>query len=242
MSLNLDFTTRPVILVVDDTPDNLTLMAELLQDRYAIKVANNGERALRVAAGTPPPDLILLDIMMPEMDGYETLAELRANPATRHIPVIFVTALDADEDEERGLALGAVDYIAKPIRPAILLGRIRTQLDLKLAQDQLRRQNASLEAEVQRRVAENLAIQEQGQRNEARLNRMRQLILSSASEGIFGVDVEGRINFRGFGFFGGRSLIYPLVGQVSISASKVDRSVPRFTSRTTWRVTYSGSA
>jgi diguanylate cyclase (GGDEF)-like protein/PAS domain S-box-containing protein len=186
---------QETVLVVDDTKENLTVIGELLNPHYNVRIANSGQRALKVANSTPVPDLILLDIMMPEMDGYETLAELRANPATRHIPVIFVTALDADEDEERGLALGAVDYIAKPIRPAILLGRIRTQLDLKLAQDQLRRQNASLEAEVQRRVAENLAIQEQGQRNEARLNRMRQLILSSASEGIFGVDVEGRINF-----------------------------------------------
>jgi len=160
MSLNLDFTTRPVILVVDDTPDNLTLMAELLQDRYAIKVANNGERALRVAAGTPPPDLILLDIMMPDMDGLEVARPLRADPATRDIPFIFLTARSQIEDERQGFELGAVDYITKPVSPPILLARVHTHLTLKAAKDFLKDQNAYLENEVQRRTQEVSMIQD----------------------------------------------------------------------------------
>ena len=160
MSLNLDFTTRPVILVVDDTPDNLTLMAELLQDRYAIKVANNGERALRVAAGTPPPDLILLDIMMPDMDGLEVARRLRADPATRDIPFIFLTARSQIEDERQGFELGAVDYITKPVSPPILLARVHTHLTLKAAKDFLKDQNAYLESEVQRRTQEVSMIQD----------------------------------------------------------------------------------
>ncbi len=160
MSLNLDFTTRPVILVVDDTPDNLTLMAELLQDRYAIKVANNGERALRVAAGTPPPDLILLDIMMPDMDGLEVARRLRADPATRDIPFIFLTARSQIEDERQGFELGAVDYITKPVSPPILLARVHTHLTLKAAKDFLKDQNAYLENEVQRRTQEVSMIQD----------------------------------------------------------------------------------
>ena len=147
MSLNLDFTTRPVILVVDDTPDNLTLMAELLQDRYAIKVANNGERALRVAAGTPPPDLILLDIMMPDMDGLEVARRLRADPATRDIPFIFLTARSQIEDERQGFELGAVDYITKPVNPAIVLARVRTHLALY-------DQNRELARQVRERTAD----------------------------------------------------------------------------------------
>ncbi len=160
MSLNLDFTTRPVILVVDDTPDNLALMAELLQDRYAVKVANNGERALRVAAGTPPPDLILLDIMMPDMDGLEVARRLRADPATRDIPFIFLTARSQIEDERQGFELGAVDYITKPVSPPILLARVHTHLTLKAAKDFLKDQNAYLESEVQRRTQEVSMIQD----------------------------------------------------------------------------------
>ncbi|HOI52934.1 MAG TPA: response regulator, partial [Azonexus sp.] len=114
---------RPTILVVDDTPDNLAVVAGMLEHDYRVRVAASGERGLRIAAASPAPDLILLDIMMPDMDGYQTLEQLRANPATADIPVIFVTAMDSDADEAVGLALGAVDYIAKPIRPAILQAR-----------------------------------------------------------------------------------------------------------------------
>nr|MBL8410496.1 two-component system response regulator [Dechloromonas sp.] len=151
---------QPTILIVDDTPENLSVLGELLQRSYRVRAANSGRRALQIAQSAPTPDLILLDVMMPEMDGYAVLAELRGNPATAGIPVVFVTAMDATEDEEHGLDCGAVDYITKPIRPAIVLARVRTQLDLKRARDILRDQNSYLEAEVQRRMAENQLIQQ----------------------------------------------------------------------------------
>ena len=148
------------ILIVDDNRDNLTVIGGLLKGEYHVRVANSGERALQVAVTQPIPDLILLDIMMPGMDGYETLRHLRQIPETRDIPVIFVTAMSADEDEEAGLHLGAVDYITKPIRPSIVLARVRTQLELKAARDILSDQNAFLESEVARRMHENQLIQQ----------------------------------------------------------------------------------
>jgi len=132
----------------------------LLQPFYRVLAANSGQRAVQIARGTPPPDLILLDVMMPGMDGYDVLAELRTEPVTRDIPVVFVTAMDSTDDEERGLDCGAVDYITKPIRPAIVLARVRTQLELKKARDILSDHNAYLEQEVARRMAENQLIQE----------------------------------------------------------------------------------
>ncbi|MBK9786017.1 MAG: two-component system response regulator [Betaproteobacteria bacterium] len=152
--------SQPTILIVDDTPENLSVLGELLQPAYRVRAANSGRRALQIAHGKPPPDLILLDVMMPEMDGYEVLSALRSDPTTRHIPVIFVTAMDATEDEERGLNCGAVDYITKPIRPLIVLARVRTQLEVKRARDFLRDQNSFLEAEVARRMGENQLIQQ----------------------------------------------------------------------------------
>ena len=150
---------RQTILIVDDTPQNLTLLGELLLPYYRVRAANSGERALRAAAAQSP-DLILLDVMMPEMDGYQVLARLRADPVTAGIPVIFVTAMDSSADEEQGLALGAVDYITKPINPAITLARVRTHLELKQARDRLTDQNAWLEREVARRMSEILLIQD----------------------------------------------------------------------------------
>jgi putative two-component system response regulator len=153
-------TVVPIILIVDDNPENLSVLGELLQPTYRVRAANTGERALQLAELEPRPGLILLDVMMPEMDGYEVLRRLRAAPATRDIPVIFVTALDTSDDEAHGLALGAVDYITKPIRPAIVLARVRTQLELKRVHDQLNQHNQSLEAEVARRMVENQLIQD----------------------------------------------------------------------------------
>jgi putative two-component system response regulator len=109
MSVTEEAVKRPTILAVDDTKENLMVIGQLLQPYYHVRVANSGQRALKAAANPPVPDLILLDVMMPEMDGYEVIIELKANSRTHDIPVIFVTAMDADEDEEHGLALGAVD-------------------------------------------------------------------------------------------------------------------------------------
>jgi len=143
------------LLIVDDEPANLAVLTHLLQPHYRVRAVNSGSRCL--AAVQPPlkPDLILLDVMMPEMDGYEVLARLRADPATSDIPVLFVTALDGDNNEESGLDRGAADYLTKPIRPGVLLARVRTQLEAKQGRDFLRDQNALLDAEVTRRMREN---------------------------------------------------------------------------------------
>ena len=154
-----DGDVRDILLVVDDNPENLVILGGLLQPHYDVLAAPSGERALRIAAREPKPGLILLDVMMPEMDGYAVLAHLQKNPATRDIPVIFLTALSDARDEEYGLQLGAADYITKPIQPVVVLARVRTQLEAKRARDWLKDQNAFLEAEVARRMVENELIQ-----------------------------------------------------------------------------------
>ncbi|MBF0463232.1 MAG: two-component system response regulator [Magnetococcales bacterium] len=121
---------KATILVVDDTPENIDVLSGVLRAEYKVKAALSGEKALRIAQSDPRPDMILLDVMMPDMDGYEVCRRLKANPATAQIPVIFVTAKIAVEDERRGLELGAVDYITKPISPPIVEIRVRTQLAL----------------------------------------------------------------------------------------------------------------
>lgn len=152
--------SAPLILVVDDLPDNLHVLGELLSPHYRVRIANAGRRALELASSPPRPDLILLDVMMPDMDGYSVLAQLKADPALREVPVIFLSAMDATEDEEHGLELGAVDYITKPIRPPIVLARVRAHVELKRMRDWLKDQNQMLEAEVARRMAENETIQD----------------------------------------------------------------------------------
>jgi putative two-component system response regulator len=150
----------PTLLIVDDQPENLAVLGDLLEPHYRVRVASSGEHALRVAASEPRPDLILLDVMMSGMDGYAVLTALRDEPSTCDIPVIFVTARDAALDEEHGLEMGAADYITKPIRPAIVLARVRTQLENKQARDLLKDQNAWLSAEVDRRMHDNELIQD----------------------------------------------------------------------------------
>jgi putative two-component system response regulator len=144
----------PTVMVVDDTPANLLLMNDLLAPHYAVKIAANGPRALKIAGSATPPDLILLDIMMPDMDGYAVCRALKADPATRDIPVIFLTARSEVGDEQLGFELGAVDYITKPISPPIVLARVKSNLALKAQADFLKNQNAYLEQEVARRTQE----------------------------------------------------------------------------------------
>lgn len=151
---------RQTVLVVDDTPQNITILGELLQPHYTVRATNSGERALQAVRSQPQPDLVLLDVMMPGMDGYEVLRRLKTDKATQNIPVVFVTALGDEQNEEHGLELGAVDYIAKPFKPAIVLARVRTHLELKQARDRLAHQNEWLEQEVARRMSENLLIQD----------------------------------------------------------------------------------
>ncbi|WP_051304667.1 response regulator [Chitinilyticum litopenaei] len=140
------------ILVVDDEPANIGLLAAVLKPHYRVRAARSGSEALRAIASPPQPDLVLLDIMMPGMDGYSVLDILHKDAATRHIPVIFVTAMDSSDSEQQGLLKGAVDYITKPISPPILLARIHTQLELKSARDRLQAQNSRLEEEVAKRT------------------------------------------------------------------------------------------
>jgi putative two-component system response regulator len=157
---SLDVSDRATILVVDDTPDNLALMSSLLKGSYKVRVANNGERALKFARATPRPDVILLDIMMPGLSGYDVIRVLKSDPETRHIPVIFLTSMSSAEDERLGLELGAADYITKPISPPIVLARVRTQLENKAVADFLRDQNSFLDTQVSRRTQELAAIQD----------------------------------------------------------------------------------
>jgi class 3 adenylate cyclase len=125
------------ILIVDDTPENVDVLAGILREHYQIKVALNGPKALKIAQGDPPPDLVLLDVMMPEMDGYEVCQRLQSEAKTRDIPVVFVTAKSEVEDETKGFELGAVDYITKPISPPIVLARVRTHLALRQSRQKL---------------------------------------------------------------------------------------------------------
>jgi response regulator RpfG family c-di-GMP phosphodiesterase len=158
-------TEKYTLLLVDDVPANIKVLIEALEDTYEIIIATNGERALRWASSEAPPDLILLDIMMPEMDGYEVCRRLKADPATCEIPIMFVTAINEEEQEAKGLAMGAVDYIHKPYSLSIIKARIATQLALKVqrdrlsqAQAELKEANAQLEERVAARTADLLAI------------------------------------------------------------------------------------
>lgn len=162
------------ILIVDDIPENLEVLGTLLRSvGYQVKAASSGRAALRYAGQQPHPELMLLDVMMPEMDGYQVLRVLKTDPAIRHIPVIFLTALGDARDEEYGLELGAADYITKPIKPAIVLARVRAQLEAKRARDWLNDQNTALENEVARRMAENELIQNVSIRALAHLAEIR---------------------------------------------------------------------
>jgi PleD family two-component response regulator len=116
---------RPTILVVDDTPDNLHLLSHIFKEEYRVKIAHNGEKALSICHSDTPPDLILLDIMMPDMDGFEVAEKLRGHPSSEHIPIIFVTALTDDSSRLRGMELGAVDFVTKPVDPDALKVRVR---------------------------------------------------------------------------------------------------------------------
>lgn len=145
---------KATILVVDDLPDNLALMNSLLKEYYKVKVASGGDKALEIAASDAPPDIILLDIMMPGMDGHEVCSRLKRDPRTMDIPVIFLTARSEEEDEQKGLMLGAVDYITKPISPPIVLARVKNHLALKASHDLIRYQRDEAKQLYERLLAE----------------------------------------------------------------------------------------
>ena len=156
MNLNL----KPVILIIDDSPDIINLISGLLKNFYKVKAANNGGTGLKIAQSDNTIDLILLDIMMPNISGFEVCQQLKADVNTCDIPVIFLTAMTNPEDEQRGLELGAVDYITKPISPAILLARVENHLKIKAANDFLKDKSAFLESEIKKRSNELAAIQD----------------------------------------------------------------------------------
>lgn len=146
------------LLIVDDEPLNINVLVELFKPHYKLAVAKNGEQALQRAADDPPPDLVLLDVMMPGMDGYEVLRRLRET--LPDLPVIFVTAMGEQRDEQKGLELGAVDYVTKPISPPIVAARVKNHLELQRARQFLKDQNALLEGLVQERTRELLLTQD----------------------------------------------------------------------------------
>ncbi|MBF0475866.1 MAG: hybrid sensor histidine kinase/response regulator [Deltaproteobacteria bacterium] len=148
---------RPRVLIVDDAPENLAILFDALKDDYTVIAARNGHKALQLAAATPAPDLILLDIVMPDMDGYQVCARLKEREETRSIPVIFLTALEEEESETHGLSLGAVDFIRKPIHPTTLHLRVKLHLELLQSRRRLEEQNRQLiEAARLREVVERI--------------------------------------------------------------------------------------
>jgi sigma-B regulation protein RsbU (phosphoserine phosphatase) len=159
---------RQRVLIVDDTPENIQILMEALKADYRITAATNGPKALELAAKEPHPDIVLLDVMMPEMDGYEVCERLKADAATRDIPVIFVTAMTQAGDEARGLELGAVDYITKPINPGLVRARVHNQVELKLHRDRL-------EELVEERTRELLAATAEKQKFQTQLELARDL-------------------------------------------------------------------
>src|SRR5246500_4843305 len=138
-----------LILVVDDTPLNISVITRALKDTYRTKVATSGAKALAIAVADEKPDLILLDVMMPEMDGYEVCRRLKADPTTREIPVIFLTAQTDAEDETRGFQVGAVDYVHKPFSRAVMKARVHTHLALRETPEKLARQLLGIQKELE---------------------------------------------------------------------------------------------
>ncbi len=157
--MDLFLAIKPTLLIVDDTPANLTLLASLLQPTYTVKATTRGQKALDIVADQAP-DLVLLDIEMPDLSGYEVCRRLKANPRTQAIPIIFLTSKTDAGSEEAGLATGAVDYITRPINPAILLSRVKAHLADATSAASLRIANQYLEVAVAARTSELTNLQE----------------------------------------------------------------------------------
>src|SRR5271157_285496 len=141
--------SKKTVLLVDDAPANIQVVNSILKDIYKIRIATNGPKALELARVAPPPDLVLLDVMMPEMDGYEVCTRLKSDPDTREIPVIFLTGQTEVEDETRGFDVGAVDYIHKPFSPAVVKARVQTHLVLRGIREQLAQQLLTIQKELE---------------------------------------------------------------------------------------------
>lgn len=144
---------RPTILIVDDADENLMIMESILAKEYSLKLFNNAKAALDDAFANPP-DLILLDVMMPDIDGFEACRRLKANPKLVDIPVIFITSKNEDEYEETGFAVGASDFIHKPINAPILIARVKTHIKIKFVMDYLRHENVRLQGSAKQSSSE----------------------------------------------------------------------------------------
>ncbi|OQY60497.1 MAG: hypothetical protein B6245_01165 [Desulfobacteraceae bacterium 4572_88] len=173
------------ILIADDEPDNIRILAEALTGDYKIIAATSGGEAIECAVCPNPPDLILLDIMMPDMDGYAVLERLRADGKTRHIPVIIITALNRDVDEIRGFDMGAVDYVTKPFSPAVINARVRTHLELRDSMQAIKEANTQLHREI----AERHKIQEELRKSYSLLHST----IESVAEAIMVIDKKGNL-------------------------------------------------
>ena len=160
---------RSHVLVVDDQPDNLLILEDMLGEEHAVHTADSGREALAWVEGGEPVDLVLLDVMMPDLDGFEVCRRLKANAAVRDIPVIFLTTLQSADDEERGLSLGAEDFIHKPFSPAVVIARVRNHLALSRASRLLRSRNEDLEIAVAERTRRMLAQSEELMRRKLEL-------------------------------------------------------------------------
>jgi putative two-component system response regulator len=153
-------TFKPTVLIVDDTPEALQLLNSLLKDQYRLRFATRGDEVLDLALQDSQPDLVLLDVLMPGTDGYEVCRLLKAHPLTREIPVIFLTARNHVSDQEEGFRCGCVDFISKPISPALTLARVATHVSLKQAKDRLSERNRTLAEEVAERTIEVQQVQD----------------------------------------------------------------------------------
>src|SRR5271155_3729642 len=140
---------KKTVLLVDDAPANIQIVNSILKDIYKIRIATDGAKALALVKVAPPPDLILLDVMMPGMDGYEVCTQLKADPTTADIPVIFLTGQTEIEDETRGFEVGGVDYIHKPFSHAVVQARVNTHLNLRGIREQLAQQLHSIRSELE---------------------------------------------------------------------------------------------
>jgi serine phosphatase RsbU (regulator of sigma subunit) len=140
---------KKTVLLVDDAPANIQVVNSILKDLYKIRIATNGAKALELVKAAPPPDLILLDVLMPGMDGYEVCTRLKADPETKDIPVIFLTGQTETQDETRGFEVGAVDYIHKPFSPAVVKARVQTHLVLRGIREQLAQQLLAIQKELE---------------------------------------------------------------------------------------------
>ncbi|WP_374349385.1 two-component system response regulator [Chitinimonas sp.] len=152
--------SSPVVLLVDDQPDNLRVLSAVLDEGYQIRAVTSGEAALRAASHAPAPDLVILDVMMPVMDGFETYRRLRELPQMADVPVIFATALNDEASEEAGLQLGAADFISKPLRPRVVKARVKAQLEAYMARRWQADRAGELQREVQRRLRDFYLVQD----------------------------------------------------------------------------------